>query len=673
MTAYVCMLQIILILNRTKATDYKETIDKPFCDMLVFFACFCMIDGLWGICYSKAIVNESFFMLVSYGYHSGAALSAFIGVGYGIYYTKAEGIEKKILNLLRYVLLTIQMLAILSNCLTRNAFSVDAYGNYSMGSLRVFLYALQYTYYIILMGYAMLKLLKKSQNARKYKTALLFSFFTLIFGVGQYVFYDVAMYSLGFLLAAFVIYSFNVNAQREYFMEERFYSLDRKQSAIIHGLAGDFVDIYYVNTDTGAFEIYRRPEDGKGIVKEEKNNGNYFESVISFGEKIVLPEDLVIFREKFTKKAILEALAITPEYDIVIRVIYENQPRYFKYRFVRPIEKGEENRLIVGVYNVDEEVQKERLREAEKKEAEERERALTAQANKLSVDAYMDALTEIHNRRAYEEDLKIYEKERLQKNLIYFSIDVNGLKVVNDNLGHEAGDEIIRGAADCMKRALDKYGKIYRVGGDEFAAIIPLPESRGAKLQSILEDMVTNWRGELVQELSISCGVVCTAEFPDVNMDEIAKIADKKMFLRKTRYYAEKGIDRCGQQEAYGAICDSYTKILKINLTEDTHKIIQMNEVEKEESSGYNKKISLWLQDFGESNLVHPEDSQEFLEKVQMENLREFFRKGNKRLALYYRRRDGDYYKQNLMEMVPAKEYTNENQVVFIFVKNIEH
>lgn len=54
---------------------------------------------------------------------------------------------------------------------------------------------------------------------------------------------------------------------------------------------------------------------------------------------------------------------------------------------------------------------------------------------------------------------------------VYASIDVNGLKIVNDEIGHAAGDELIKGAAKCMKEVIGSYGKVYRTGGDEFVSI----------------------------------------------------------------------------------------------------------------------------------------------------------------------------------------------------------
>lgn len=79
-----------------------------------------------------------------------------------------------------------------------------------------------------------------------------------------------------------------------------------------------------------------------------------------------------------------------------------------------------------------------------------------------------DELTGCYNRRAYEEDLLKCDN----KEYIYVSMDVNGLKTVNDTFGHEAWDELIKGASNCMCKIFGSYGKVYRTGGDEFAAVL---------------------------------------------------------------------------------------------------------------------------------------------------------------------------------------------------------
>ena len=83
--------------------------------------------------------------------------------------------------------------------------------------------------------------------------------------------------------------------------------------------------------------------------------------------------------------------------------------------------------------------------------------------------AIRDAMTGFYNRRAYKEDL---ERIGSDPDFVYVSIDINGLKGVNDNQGHEAGDRMILGAAQCVEACFGGMGTAYRLGGDEFAALI---------------------------------------------------------------------------------------------------------------------------------------------------------------------------------------------------------
>lgn len=84
---------------------------------------------------------------------------------------------------------------------------------------------------------------------------------------------------------------------------------------------------------------------------------------------------------------------------------------------------------------------------------------------------------------------------------VYASIDVNGLKVVNDEIGHAAGDELIKGAADCMTKAFASYGKVYRTGGDEFVSIFFASIKQLEAIKEDLERIVERWSGELISTL----------------------------------------------------------------------------------------------------------------------------------------------------------------------------
>lgn len=72
---------------------------------------------------------------------------------------------------------------------------------------------------------------------------------------------------------------------------------------------------------------------------------------------------------------------------------------------------------------------------------------------------------------------KVKELEADENAYMLFAIyDVNNLKKVNDTMGHQKGDEMIKRVADVMSASLGKYGQCYRIGGDEFVFISTKPD-----------------------------------------------------------------------------------------------------------------------------------------------------------------------------------------------------
>jgi diguanylate cyclase (GGDEF)-like protein len=149
----------------------------------------------------------------------------------------------------------------------------------------------------------------------------------------------------------------------------------------------------------------------------------------------------------------------------------------------------------------------------------------------------VDELTGLYNRRAYEDDIAERNDIASEENFVFISMDVNGLKKVNDNRGHIAGDELLVGAANCMKKCFGSYGKIYRMGGDEFAAILFINEAELKNAKKNFGDTTAKWSGKHVHNLSISCGYVTRRDVDTVSVHEIANIADKKMYEAKSAFY----------------------------------------------------------------------------------------------------------------------------------------
>lgn len=156
----------------------------------------------------------------------------------------------------------------------------------------------------------------------------------------------------------------------------------------------------------------------------------------------------------------------------------------------------------------------------------------------------VDPLTGISNRYAYAQALKDIDKEKLAKNTVVFSIDINSLKKINDTLGHSAGDELICAAADLISTVFMEYGICYRTGGDEFVVLTKMEKDMIDVLISQLEEKTSVWHGKSVSDLSLSIGSACISDNPEISIENLINIADKEMYKAKLAYYISTGNER---------------------------------------------------------------------------------------------------------------------------------
>jgi len=171
-------------------------------------------------------------------------------------------------------------------------------------------------------------------------------------------------------------------------------------------------------------------------------------------------------------------------------------------------------------------------------------RVIISRTKALANASFVDQPTQLWNRRAFEEKKAALDQSALKEDFVYLTADLNGLKGVNDSQGHAAGDELIQGAAECLKACFGAYGDLYRIGGDEFAAMLALPEETLKKKLEALERITAAWSGQYVKGLSISCGYAARWEFPSENLSELSRISDERMYAAKDAYYRNSGHDR---------------------------------------------------------------------------------------------------------------------------------
>ena len=119
-----------------------------------------------------------------------------------------------------------------------------------------------------------------------------------------------------------------------------------------------------------------------------------------------------------------------------------------------------------------------------------------------------DRLTGLENRRAFDAFLARLETEGVRyRDVALVFLDLDGLKHTNDHFGHGAGDELIIGAARCIERAFGSQGRCYRIGGDEFAVILPDPDGEERIWNERLDQAIRDYNQGSRYPLSIARGV----------------------------------------------------------------------------------------------------------------------------------------------------------------------
>jgi len=158
---------------------------------------------------------------------------------------------------------------------------------------------------------------------------------------------------------------------------------------------------------------------------------------------------------------------------------------------------------------------------------------------RLSQQAYHDELTGLANRRflSQQAHLELDRAKRYHYPLSLFMLDIDHFKTVNDSYGHLAGDSVLKQLSVLMKETLREYDMIARIGGEEFAVLLPETDLAAAiviaeRLRLAVSEFTFELRQSLQIHLTISIGIASTSDVTQ-DFEKLLHETDVRLYQAK--------------------------------------------------------------------------------------------------------------------------------------------
>ena len=283
-------------------------------------------------------------------------------------------------------------------------------------------------------------------------------------------------------------------------------------------LTGNFICMYIVEND-GSYVEYHSSESNVGLDVPKKGK-NFFVEFLRKTKKIAVIEDWPYILRNVDEKRIREDIKNKGFSEIEYRLVIHGKPTYVNLKTVK-VEDATGSHLVVGLNDVDREVRAKQKYDLDLLEANTR--------------ANIDVLTGVRNKYAYLDMEEVLNEQIAQSKQSEFGLavfDVNGLKNVNDKFGASVGDKYLQDACKTICGVFD-HSPIFRVGGDEFVAILRGTDYECAQ-QLYDELQKCNEKNEKSGKATIACGIARYAG--DSYVSDVFTRADKQMRLNKCAF-----------------------------------------------------------------------------------------------------------------------------------------
>lgn len=289
-------------------------------------------------------------------------------------------------------------------------------------------------------------------------------------------------------------------------------------AGIAEALGRDFECVFYVNVVTGEYNEYSSNGEYR-ILNLASEGTDFFSDQIDFIKHNVFIADLRRVEKFMTEMSDLSKLTQTTYSSIQYRVLVDGKPVYYSLSVVPSLKEDREH-YIFGIRNIDEQMRQEN-------DYKEKIRRSVELANK-------DPMTGVNNRLAYDNNREMLNNSIETGTANPFSIalfDINGLKYTNDTYGHETGDELICNASRIICEHF-KHSRVYRIGGDEFSAIL-IGNDYFQRLELIKSFRKKAQDNHLNGGIVIASGLADFSFDTDKSFEDIFNRADENMYQDK--------------------------------------------------------------------------------------------------------------------------------------------
>ncbi len=292
---------------------------------------------------------------------------------------------------------------------------------------------------------------------------------------------------------------------------------------IVESLTAKYDVIYYVDPESGKYSEFRENAETQSLDIQVKDS-DFFEDTVRNIEEVIFPQDRFRINNILEKNNLMALIAGKKSYSVDYRLIVNGKIQNTRMTIAQVSDR---NHIVIGVINIDEEVA--------------RERARVNAINSANERATRDELTGANNKNAYgrlEEELQEKIDNGLEPEICLVVCDLNNLKLVNDSMGHKAGDEYIKSLCQLLSDTFP-HSYVYRIGGDEFVVYLRKSDCRRRLAlfdkikKQICENKVTG-DGPVA-----AVGMAVFDPSKDEKVTDVFDRADNMMYLNKRKLKGE--------------------------------------------------------------------------------------------------------------------------------------